>query len=134
MWPNKTRKLTKSQGREKIEALLFFDRCPSVHRCLFWSEIKCSDRRLNSKRENFVFIIIQKNYNVTISVSATQAGFLFFHKFIEHFQPLVRLIMNQILIESSKSVGSGPNWFQIGNKMCYIPKISKFYIEKEYLF
>ena len=134
MWPNKTRKLTKSQDREKIEVLLFFNRCPSVHRCLFWSEKKCSDRRLNSKRENFVFIIIQKNYNVTISVSVTQVGFLFFHKFIEHFQPLVRLIMNQILIESSMSVGSGPNWFQIGNKMCYIPKISKFYIENEYLF
>ena len=42
--------------------------------------------------------------------------------------------MNQILIESSMSVGLGLNWFQIGNKMCYIPKISKFYIENEYLF
>ena len=65
------KKVNEKLGSGKIEALLFFDRCPSVHRCLFWSEIKCSDRRLNSKRENFVFIIIQKNYNVTISVSAT---------------------------------------------------------------
>ena len=24
---------------------------------------------------------------------------------------------------------SGPNWYQIGNKTCYIPKVGKFYEE-----
>ena len=24
---------------------------------------------------------------------------------------------------------SGPNWYQIGNKTCYIPKAGKFYVE-----
>ena len=24
------------------------------------------------------------------------------------------------------------NWYQIGNKICYIPKVSKFYVEKRY--
>ena len=27
-------------------------------------------------------------------------------------------------------MGLGPNWYQIGNKSCYMPKVSKFYIEK----
>ena len=25
----------------------------------------------------------------------------------------------------------GPNWCQIGNTICYIPKVCKFYIEKD---
>ena len=28
---------------------------------------------------------------------------------------------------------SEPNWYQIGNRTCYIPKVSKFYVEKGYL-
>ena len=24
---------------------------------------------------------------------------------------------------------SGPNWYQIGSKTCYIPKVGKFYVE-----
>ena len=31
-------------------------------------------------------------------------------------------------------MGLGPNWYQIGNKTCYIPKVNKFYVEKRYLF
>ena len=31
------------------------------------------------------------------------------------------------------SMGLGPNWYQIGNKTCYIRKVSKFYAEKEHL-
>ena len=31
------------------------------------------------------------------------------------------------------SMRSGPNCCQLGNKICYIPKVSKFYAEKEYL-
>ena len=27
----------------------------------------------------------------------------------------------------------GPNWYQIGNRTCYIQKVSKFYAEKGYL-
>ena len=27
----------------------------------------------------------------------------------------------------------GTNWYQIGNKTCYISKVIKFYIEKEHL-
>ena len=27
-------------------------------------------------------------------------------------------------------MGSGSNWYQIGNKACYILKVCKFYIEK----
>ena len=30
-------------------------------------------------------------------------------------------------------MGSGPNWYQIVSKTCYIPKANKFYLEKEYL-
>ena len=29
-------------------------------------------------------------------------------------------------------MGSGPNWYQIGKRTCYIPKVSKFYVEKGY--
>ena len=28
---------------------------------------------------------------------------------------------------------SEPNWYQIGNRTCYILKVSKFYVEKGYL-
>ena len=28
-------------------------------------------------------------------------------------------------------MGLGPNWYQIGNKTCYIPKVRKFYVEKK---
>ena len=27
-------------------------------------------------------------------------------------------------------MGQGPNWYQIRNKTCYMPKVSKFYEEK----
>ena len=30
-------------------------------------------------------------------------------------------------------MGLGQNWYQIGIKICYIPKVSKFYLEKRYL-
>ena len=30
-------------------------------------------------------------------------------------------------------MGSGVNWYQIGNKACYLLKVCKFYIEKGYL-
>ena len=30
-------------------------------------------------------------------------------------------------------MGLGPNWYQIGNRTCYIQKASKFYGEKGYL-
>ena len=30
-------------------------------------------------------------------------------------------------------IGSGSNWYQIGNKACYILKVYKLYIEKGYL-
>ena len=30
-------------------------------------------------------------------------------------------------------MGSGPNWYEIGSKSCYIAKVSKFYVEKEYV-
>ena len=29
--------------------------------------------------------------------------------------------------------GIEPNWYQIWKKICYIPNVSKFYVEKEYL-
>ena len=29
-------------------------------------------------------------------------------------------------------MGSGPNWYQIENRTFYIPKVSKFYVEKGY--
>ena len=29
-------------------------------------------------------------------------------------------------------MGSGPNWYQIANKTCYSPKVSKLYVEKVY--
>ena len=29
-------------------------------------------------------------------------------------------------------MGSGPICYQIGNKTCFIPKVSKFYVEKRY--
>ena len=31
------------------------------------------------------------------------------------------------------SMGSEPNWYRIGNKTCYILKVSKFYVKKGYL-
>ena len=31
-------------------------------------------------------------------------------------------------------MGSGPNWYQIGNKTWYIPKVSKFSVEKRHVF
>ena len=31
------------------------------------------------------------------------------------------------------SIELGPHWYKIGNKACYIPKVDKFYVEKEYL-
>ena len=34
---------------------------------------------------------------------------------------------------SGYSMGSVPNWYQTGNKTCYIPNVSKFYIDKRYL-
>ena len=43
----------------------------------------------------------------------------------KHFVVTVR-----IMICFEYSIGSGPNWYQIGNKACYIPKVSKFYVEK----
>ena len=30
-------------------------------------------------------------------------------------------------------MGLGPNWYQIGNTICYIPNVGKFYVEKGYL-
>ena len=27
-------------------------------------------------------------------------------------------------------MASGPNWYQIGKKTCYIPKVSKFSVER----
>ena len=33
----------------------------------------------------------------------------------------------------SFSIGSGPNWYQIGNKTHYTPKVCKFYVEKRRL-
>ena len=30
-------------------------------------------------------------------------------------------------------MGLGPNWYQIGNKIYFIPKVSKFYVGKGYL-
>ena len=36
-------------------------------------------------------------------------------------------------IVSQYSMGSGPNWYQIGNKTCYISNVSNFYGEREYL-
>ena len=30
-------------------------------------------------------------------------------------------------------MGLEPNWYQIGNRTCYIQKVSKFYAEKGYL-
>ena len=30
-------------------------------------------------------------------------------------------------------MGSGPNWYQTGNKTCYVPKVGKFRVEKGYL-
>ena len=33
----------------------------------------------------------------------------------------------------SFSKGSGPNWYQIGNKTHYTPKVCKFYVEKRRL-
>ena len=27
----------------------------------------------------------------------------------------------------------GPNWYQIGNKTCYMSRVSEFYLEKGYL-
>ena len=32
-----------------------------------------------------------------------------------------------------KQDGLGPNGYQIGNKTCYIPKVSKLYVENGYL-
>ena len=31
-------------------------------------------------------------------------------------------------------MGLGPNWYQVGNKACYIPKVSKLSAEKGDLF
>ena len=28
---------------------------------------------------------------------------------------------------------TGPNWYQIGNETCYIPKVKTFYVEEGYL-
>ena len=28
-------------------------------------------------------------------------------------------------------MGLGPNWYQIGNRTCYIPKVRKIYVEKD---
>ena len=33
----------------------------------------------------------------------------------------------------AESMGLGPNWYQIGNKTCFIPKVSKCYVGKGYL-
>ena len=31
-------------------------------------------------------------------------------------------------------MGQRPNWYQIGNKTCYIPQVSKFYEEQGYIY
>ena len=33
----------------------------------------------------------------------------------------------------AESMGPGPNWYQIENKTCFIPKVSNFYVGKRYL-
>ena len=46
---------------------------------------------------------------------------------------------NNIIKTSSPDTDYSPwgerqvNWYQTGNKICYIPKVSKFYVEKGYL-
>ena len=35
---------------------------------------------------------------------------------------------------SQYSMGLSSHWYQTGNNTCYIPKVSKFYVEEEYLF
>ena len=30
-------------------------------------------------------------------------------------------------------MGLGPNWYQIRSKACYIPKVSRFFVEKVYV-
>ena len=34
--------------------------------------------------------------------------------------------------QTQLSMASGPNWYQIGKETCFIPKVSKFYVEKGY--
>ena len=40
-----------------------------------------------------------------------------------------------IFVSNQRKVvhGIGPNWYQVGTKTCHIPKVCKFYVEKEYL-
>ena len=30
-------------------------------------------------------------------------------------------------------MGLGPDWYQVGNKTCYVPEVSDFYVKKGYL-
>ena len=44
-----------------------------------------------------------------------------------------QIIKNKLMRIKQQSMGSGPNWYHIGNRTCYTPKVRKFYVEKGYL-